>query len=137
MSNKTTLQSHNTRLQNLINTANSLPDAGSGGGSGAKLKTCQFSIEGGVWYKLYYTTVENGQIVHKLEDCTGNLKLITVLCDSLIYYDAYETNTFTIDNENFSILPTNGIPKAVLIKASSIENDYGWLGESFDDEDWI
>jgi hypothetical protein len=31
MSNKTILQSHNVRIQNLINTANSLPDAGSGG----------------------------------------------------------------------------------------------------------
>lgn len=31
MTYNTDLQSHNTRLQNLINTANSLPDAGSGG----------------------------------------------------------------------------------------------------------
>ena len=34
MSNKTRLQTNNTNLQSLINKANALPDAGSGGGGG-------------------------------------------------------------------------------------------------------
>lgn len=51
MSNKTTLQSNNalisqsnTNLQALINTANALPDAGSGGSGGGSVETCTITI---------------------------------------------------------------------------------------------
>jgi hypothetical protein len=40
MSNKTRLQTNNTNLQALINKANTLPDAGSGGSSGGSVETC-------------------------------------------------------------------------------------------------
>ncbi len=46
MSNKQTLQSHNTQLQGLIDKANALPDAGSGGsGGGASVETCTVTIQ--------------------------------------------------------------------------------------------
>ena len=44
MSNKTRLQTNNTNLQALIDKANALPDAGSGGG--ASVETCTVTISG-------------------------------------------------------------------------------------------
>lgn len=43
MSNKTRLQTNNTNLQELINKANSLPDAGGSGGGGS-VETCSLTI---------------------------------------------------------------------------------------------
>jgi hypothetical protein len=40
MSNKSRLQTNNTNLQALINKANTLPDAGSGGSGGGSVETC-------------------------------------------------------------------------------------------------
>ena len=44
MSNKSRLQTNNTNLQALINKANNLPDAGSGGSDGGSVETCAVTI---------------------------------------------------------------------------------------------
>lgn len=44
MSNKTRLQTNNTNLQELINKANALPDAGSGGSGGGSVEMCTLTI---------------------------------------------------------------------------------------------
>lgn len=53
MSNKSRLQTNNTNLQALIDKANALPDAGSGGSGGASLETCTVTIT--IYDSMAYT----------------------------------------------------------------------------------
>ena len=91
MSNKTRLQSHNTRIQNLINTANSLPDAGPGSGN----------VEIGVF------TINNYKIgndnINKLIEfpfIVGQTwqEWINSPCNIDIYYNATGINKIMINN---------------------------------------
>ena len=70
MSNKTRLQTNNTNLQALINKANSLPDAGSGG-SGGSVETCTVTIMPCGGSTIYY--VYNGQCIS--EATSGTIEL--------------------------------------------------------------
>ena len=86
MSNKTTLQSHNTRLQNLINTANSLPDAGSGGSGGIELCTCTVDCPSklvGLDDMIWYSDGTGSFKTHTVEWRTTDT--ISVLKNSIIY----------------------------------------------------
>ena len=65
MSYNTDLQSNNADLQSILNTINSLPEAGSGGsGGGQDIQTCRVCISGGmsVWNVVAATVYENGVI---------------------------------------------------------------------------
>lgn len=82
MSNKTRLQTNNTNLQALINKANALPDAGSGGGSA---ETCTVTIEN-ISYDCYIDFA-TALIVEN-----GTYKSYTHI------YDIIDPHTITIEN---------------------------------------
>lgn len=94
MSNKTTLQSHNTRLQNLINTANSLPNAGSGGVETVPLNLWVFDVSLG---NIAYSKYDNGA-VSVVNETFSDFEyssqkqvilgsLILLQCEEIQYYD--------------------------------------------------
>jgi hypothetical protein len=140
MSNKTTIQSHNTRLQNLIDTANSLPDAGSGGGA---VETCTVTIEfldnlqAINTYDLGFTVYENDKIVTKTVheattqiDSTNNKALFdleNVVCGSAIviygdpssdiFWSAYES-----DYSNIEMMVVGGY--GLTFSAPSIDGEH-------------
>lgn len=71
MSYKSTLQEHNTLLQEAINKANALPDAGSSGGSGGDVSTCNVTLDSGdygwmAFEGVFYTAYTDGTIETKL-----------------------------------------------------------------------
>ena len=70
MSNKTRLQTNNTNLQSLIDKANALPEAGSGGGS-ASVDTCRVTIisngvGGALFNSFYYTCYSNSELTSQM-----------------------------------------------------------------------
>jgi hypothetical protein len=58
MSNKLRLQTNNTNLQELINKANALPDAGGGSGGGS-VETCNLTVRCGALATIIYNTVDD------------------------------------------------------------------------------
>ena len=123
------LKQNTVTIQNILAAINALPEAGGSGGSGgssANLKTCYLS--GVTHYPLHYTTVENGQIVYKTMP-DGAPDGVTVLCDSIIYYDKYESemiDDITIDG-GFQVLYDQNDGTHIVIKASSIDGAHGTL----------
>lgn len=108
----------NTILPELLQKINSLPDAGSGGGSGG-IKTCQ--LKGLNEYNVYFTTVENGEIVSKyIENCGS--EYVTVVCDTIMYLAASGTMFTRMGFENgyFTKLYSNARYNTVVLKAPSI-----------------
>lgn len=88
MSNKTRLQTNNTNLQSLINKANALPDAGSGGGSAT---TATISVQlsaplgpGNDGPTFYYT---DGNM--EFQTFTGISGSFQVLANSIITIDGW------------------------------------------------
>ena len=89
MSNLTRLEAVSASLDTAISTANSLPDAGSGGGT--SVETCTFTFEGNGlsnYYPRYisYMAVDNGVIKTVSEDLgtTTSEVTVTCLCDSIV-----------------------------------------------------
>lgn len=90
MSYLETLNSHNTQIQNLINKANSLPEAGSGGGG--SIDTCTVIINctaASSGWKYSCTAYENNQFVIKCSDfydgvSSSVITLTNVVCGSTI-----------------------------------------------------
>lgn len=106
-------------------------------GSGS-YKTCTLTYYD-VWsetfyYPLYYTTVENGEIVFKTTDAGADISSITVLCDSIIFYEVNESMSGSFETTGgFEILyDMNG--KYTVIKAPSTA---GATGEIIYPEDTI
>lgn len=101
--------------------------SGSGGGN-ATLKTC--FINGFEFAEVYYTSVENGEIVHKYKSfgMSEEEEYIEVLCDSIIYVYA-ETGSYDPSvSEGFEILNTIIVFRGYAsfgIKASSTANATG------------
>lgn len=96
MSNKSRLQTNNTNLQALINKANALPDAGSGG-SGANIETCTVTITTALGYihSVLATQYQNEQITGYQEKdlLTNTLTILNVVKGSII---SFVTNSFII-----------------------------------------
>ena len=70
MSNKTRLQANNTNLQALIDKANALPEAGSGGGS---VETCTVTMTTGIEVLAYgVTRYVGGVLVCEADKGYGN-----------------------------------------------------------------
>lgn len=83
MSNKTRLQDNNTALQSLIDKANSLPDAGSGGGSssGNSADVCSLFVDFSANVNsagISYVSFENGEFDGGLIQLTSNNSTITI-----------------------------------------------------------
>lgn len=110
--------------------------SGDSGSGTSDVKTC--TLSGMSWYPVYYTTVENGEIVYKsgpVENFTGT---ITVLCDSLIYYATYESDIGDpAVSGGFEILYYASGNKHIVLKAPSTANAVGeyWVSdEPIEDE---
>lgn len=81
MSNKSRLQTNNTNLQALIDKANALPDAGSGGGSGGiDAWTGQIYFKGLGLVTVYYTDINMNLQVTSLDQSTN----ITIAANTLV-----------------------------------------------------
>ena len=98
MSNKTRLQTNNANLQSLINKANALPDAGSGGGS---IETCTVTITefSNNIHAYCYTAFENNVLTPKgdTSSITSPLTLNNVVCGSAIFVsNGYYMNGVTV-----------------------------------------
>ena len=90
MSNKTRLQANNETIQNLINKANSLPDAGSGGGGG--VETCTVITQSNVRHPVIYLTTQNQeQIVTYSDDYNDPKTINNVVCGSNIFIPVAST----------------------------------------------
>lgn len=113
MSNKTQLQTNNTDLDALIarvnaakDTASSLPDAGSGGGSGGgSVETCTLIIDGNAVYKVtrfvYQQTL--GEFVQlDFDPMTSAAGTYTVVCGSLCVIEL-QTYNVTLSFENAEV----------------------------------
>lgn len=90
-------------LEIILEAINKLPEAG---GGNATLKTCY--INGFCFAEVYYTSVENGEIVHKHKSfgMSEEEEYIEVLCDSIIYVYA-DTGSYNPSvSEGFEILNT-------------------------------
>lgn len=125
MSYNTDLQTNNVNLQAILDTVNNLPGAG---GSGATLKTC--TLDGLDWSTVYYTTVENGTIMYKAVTFGNSSEPITVLCDSIIYYEAdgdSDPGTGVVLTGGFEELYSDTRVKYIVIKAPSTANASGML----------
>lgn len=84
MSNKTRLQTNNTNLQLLIDKANALPDAGSGGG--ASVETCTLVVEGSVMVLtgLIYQNALGEAVVINADPITPASGTYSAVCGSLV-----------------------------------------------------
>lgn len=126
MSNLTQLQANNQSLQACINKANSLPDAGSGGGGGS-IETCTvtFSI-GMVWdvsmemytpgaLRVMAVTVEGNEMT--LRDhmspasAVRNGGTLTVAKNSLISFVARDIGSTAVAS---SITVSNNVPSSII-----------------------
>lgn len=115
-----TLTSHNTLLQGLINKANALPDAGSGGGGGS-LATCTVTIVNNVataWEEenlVIATTVlnDNGIIepFHYFQEGKGEVIIPNVICGCALVIEPVNTIASSCTCTNSTVV---------------IRNDYGY-----------
>jgi hypothetical protein len=103
MSNLTRLQAVSSSLDTAIGKANSLPNAGSGGGGGS-VETCTVTIDttqgtnAAQFQTILYVTVNNGQMVVNGMTNFSNRYLITlsnVVCGSLVVVQFYSTISAT------------------------------------------
>lgn len=124
MSQKTDLQSNNVDLQTILNTINNLPEAGSGGGSGSSINTCNLTIEveeyRGVTASIAWiswTALENGNITAKKVGDFGDLTirqsidLYNLVCGSAItFYNTvdYVFKAYISTDNTLSVLHTGG-----------------------------
>ena len=108
MSNKTTLQTNNTNLASysdrvaaLINIANSLPEAGSGG---ASIETCTvtFSRETNRNCYIIYQSDSGVSIIEQEQSSNSISYTVTCLCGSLIVLGNTGTGEGYITNKVFS-----------------------------------
>lgn len=91
-----TLTSHNTQLQGLIDKANALPDAGSGGGSG-EILTATVEIVTGGWARAFATVYEDGDIQSVWRNPTGSWIFENVVSGSSFVVIAQDTGgTFMV-----------------------------------------
>lgn len=121
----TTNGTHNVSSYASVNVNVGSGDSGSGT---SDVKTC--TLSGLTWYPVYYTTVENGEIVYKSGPVENSTGTITVLCDSLIYYAVYESDIGShAVSGGFEILYYVGGNKHIVLKAPSTANAVGeyWI----------
>ena len=91
MSNKSRLQTNNTNLQALIDKANSLPDAGSGGSGGVETYNLIFQSNGTVKLSyIRYVSYENGEyhFYDDIVDSSSTYPIVfsnVVLCSPVLY----------------------------------------------------
>lgn len=94
MSNKTRLQTNNTNLQALIDKANSLPDADSGGGSGGgSVETCSLTITDSTWMiaTFIYQSASGELVVIVADPMTPASGTYEVACGSMFYIDGAQS----------------------------------------------
>ena len=93
MSNKSRLQTNNTNLQNLINKANALPNAGSGGSSGG-VETCTVEIicdgptsgEEIIYYTDGSSTLKSAPFPNFMESSSVTVLKNSIICVSSGYF---------------------------------------------------
>ena len=111
MSNKTRLQTNNTNLQELINKANALPDAGSGGGG--SVETCTVTLSSDApssgTESVYYTNGSN-EVQTVFFPLFGDSINITVLKNSIL-----TTYGGTPDNDNILLISYEGPYKVCFV----------------------
>ena len=89
MSNLETIQAHNVRLQNAVNKANALPDAGGGsGGDGSRTQSVFTVTDKGMYepgtnkYELYSSNLDTNNanciIVYGVTETTGETNILLV-----------------------------------------------------------
>ena len=84
MSYNTDLQAKNTRLQNLLDTINALPDAGSGGGSNVKTCTVTCSVASSLSsIRIQYTSLVDGESTFNTSAISNGTILQNCLCNSI------------------------------------------------------
>lgn len=97
MSNKTRLEAVSSALDAAINTANSLPDAGGGGGS---IETCTVTIEcpNSYQWDVCYSVYDGSSIYGDCRTfCTSAQTLENVVCGSVIsVFEAGVTQGFSV-----------------------------------------
>lgn len=102
MSNLETIQVHNVRLQNAVNKANALPDAGGGsGGDGSRTQSVFTVTDKGMYepevneYELYSNNLDtdnaNCIVVYGVTETTGETNIILV-CLKFEPSDAWEVS---------------------------------------------
>lgn len=107
MSNKTQLQTNNTRLTSLIT---ELQGKAAGGGSGGSVETCTVELEiAGYWHNYSFTTYENDAF--NVNSYFGS---------------SNEATTIIIENvvcgSFFSIYPSFGAPQAIITGGAELLN---------------
>lgn len=116
MSNKTTLQSHNTRIQELINVANSLPDAGNGGSSdSSSLKIGYVTVRSASGANLYSLAIDDVLSSVTLSSITsanvsGSIyqNLLNVLVPSYIFVTGTNAGRVTTARDCTATVLTSG-----------------------------
>ena len=128
MSNKSRLQTNNTNLQELINKAENLPDAG---GSGGSIETCTVYLTGLAGEELNqyngdvnYMALQDGKPVQKYlsvwgSDCT----LYNVLSDSFIFLG------YSSEEASFEVSFSNGFAEVGMWNGVGILSLYDCTGE--------
>lgn len=109
MSYKEILQQHNTDLQGLIDKANALPDAGSGGGGGASVETCTLVVEDNtiaIAGMQYQSTL--GEIAYIITDpMTPATGTYTVVCGTMVYILKSSSSKYPSLLENMTVSDRN------------------------------
>ena len=136
MSNKTRLQTNNNNLQTILNTVNTLPEGGSGGGMNFETTTLtvEFISSFGVFYTISYPKIENESItyidLYAIDEFPGytygNIELVLddVVVGLPIIYDCEFADQSIYDNvEPF---PTIGVCKITSSNPATItiSSDY-------------
>lgn len=106
MSNKIRLQTNNTNLQALIDKANALPEAGSGGGGSVETCTVEITSDDGNVAMYSATTFQNGEygcIYSQIKAYLPTpISISNVICGTYIYLQStYALGGFTCTNCEF------------------------------------
>ena len=140
MAYDTDLQSNNAELQEILNTINALPEAGSGGSGGGSLDTCTLKIIDNLGYgsvSVSYQTFSDGVITHIFNNRlpSGESVFENVLCNSAVSLtEAAGSSVVSSVNLNmvgnilgmfktFTVTANMGATATITINANS---DGGW-----------